>query len=276
MSSTPEHDRPVTVSISSRPQGKVATITLSNPSRLNSLSAALLNDLRSTVTELSETPGLRCVVITGGPCKNNRQVFVSGIDISEAKQWADAKAARDAITRLHLACKALRELPVPVIARLNGHALGGGLGIAVSTDLRIASSDALFGMPEVCRGVPSTIEAALLPRQIGDARARRLLLLGDLISASQAESWGLVDRVVAPSQLDAAVEEWVQLILQNGPEALRAQKRLMGVWEQVPLREAIDAGIWEFGRAFEGQGMESEGRRMMNEFGKQKAKKSRL
>ncbi|KAI1608134.1 enoyl-CoA hydratase [Exophiala viscosa] len=275
MPPTSKPNSPISVSISSYPQGKVATITLSNPKRLNSLSATLLTELKVSVNTLAQTLNLRCVVITGGPLAN-RDIFSAGIDISEAKAWPDAKAAREAITRLHLACKSLREIHVPVIARVNGHALGGGLGIAASADLRIASSTAMFGMPEVQRGVPSTIEAALLPRQIGAARGRRLLLLGDLITAEQAESWGLVDRVVDRKDLDGAVEEWVQLILRNGADALRAQKRLMAVWEQVPLREAIDAGIWEFGKAFEGQGMEAEGRRMMNEFGTPNKKKSKL
>ena len=101
--------------------------------------------------------------------------------------------------------------------------------------------------------------------------------MGDMISAEQAESWGLVDKVVKASELDNAVEEWVQMLLTAGPRALAGQKRLMSVWEQVPMREAVQAGIWEFGRAFEGSGDEAEGRRMMNQFRRQnKGTKSRL
>ena len=166
---------------------------------------------------------------------------------------------------------------MPVIARVNGHALGGGLLVMAAADLRIAVSSAMVGMPEVLRGVPSTIEAAMLPAQIGAARARRLLLLGDSISAKQAESWGLVDRVVEPDGLDAAVEEWIAQLLSAGPEALAAQKRLMLVWNRVPLDEGIEAGIWEFGKAFEAEGMNAEGRRMMNEFAsRNQRRKSRL
>lgn len=256
----------VMVAYSQREGGTVATVTIANPRRLNSLNSVILETFVSNISSLAQRPGLRCVIVTGGPCKGGQQAFVGGADISEMKDLPDAEAGRNFITKLHLACEALRELPVPVIACVNGHALGGGLLIAAAADLRIATSEALFGMPEVQRGVPSTIESALLPTQIGAARARRLLLLGDTISAQQAESWGLVDKVVQAYELDNAVEEWVQMLLRAGPRALSAQKRLMAVCEQVPLREAIKAGIWEFGRAFEGAGFESEGRRMMNEF----------
>ena len=171
----------------------------------------------------------------------------------------------------------MRDLPVPVIARINGHALGGGLLIMAAADLRVATTEALFGMPEVQRGVPSTVESALLPSQIGSARARRLLLLGDTVSASKAEEWGLVDKVVKANELNEAVESWVTMLLKAGPRALASQKRLMAVWEQVPIQEAIQAGVWEFGKAFEDPKLESEGRRMMSDFqGQNKERKSKL
>ncbi|KIW64129.1 hypothetical protein PV04_09084 [Phialophora macrospora] len=267
----------VTVSFSERRNDTVATLTISNPSRLNSLNTTVLDTIVSSISSLSDHRNLRCVIVTGAPLRAKQQAFVGGADISEMSNLPNAEAARTFITKIHLACQAFRDLPVPVIARVNGHALGGGLLIAAATDMRIASSTALFGMPEVQRGVPSTVESALLPAIIGSARARRLLLLGDMISAAQAESWGLVDRVVQPSELDDAVEEWVQMLLRAGPKALAAQKRLMSVWEQVPAQEAIHAGMWEFGQAFEGIGFDSEGRRMMNEFqARNHGRKSRL
>lgn len=147
-----------------------------------------------------------------------------------------------------------------------------------ATDLRIAAEGALFGMPEVRRGVPSTVDSALLPAAVGSLRARRLLLLGDTVSAEKAESWGLVDRVVPASELDSAVEEWVDLLLQAGPRALRGQKELMSVWDKVRPQEAIEAGVWEFGKAFEDvDGSESEPQRMIREFRENtKAKKSKI
>lgn len=264
---------PAAVSYSERSEGVIATITISNPKSLNSLNTHVLDALVSSISSVCQTSRLRCVIITG----QGQKAFIGGADILEMSEFPDSEAARKFITKLHLACQALRKLPVPVIARVNGHALGGGLVVVAAADLRVASSAARFGMPEVQRGVPSTVESALLPAQIGAARARRLLLLGDTISAQQAESWGLVDRVVPADELDDAVEEWTKLLLQAGPRALAAQKRLMAVWDEVPLPAAIEAGIWEFGKAFEGEGLEAEGRRMMKEFlALNKQRKSKL
>ena len=269
---------PAQTSLDERDSGVVATVTVQNPEKMNSLNSALLDALVESLDTLRKRRDLRCVVITGGPCTGSRQAFVAGADISELKDIRSAASGRAFITKLHLACKALREFPVPVIARINGYALGGGLLIATSTDLRVADSKALFGMPEVGLGVPSTIDSALLPYQIGALRARRLLLLGDTISARDAEQWGLVDKVVPTTDLDDAVEDWIQMFMKAGSKALKAQKDLLTTWEEASLPEAIQAGIWAFGRAFEdGPDSMSEGRRMMNSFGNQnKQKRSKL
>jgi enoyl-CoA hydratase/carnithine racemase len=138
-----------------------------------------------------------------------------------------------------------------VIARIEGYALGAGLEIAASCDLRVAADSAKFGMPEVKVGIPSVIEAALLPRLVGWGRARRLLYTGEIIDAGTAERWGLVERVVAPSELEAAIEEWAAAILAAGPQAIRLQKALIGEWEELSLAEAIERGIEAFAGAYE-------------------------
>lgn len=262
----PNEEIGVTTSSMQHVAGEVVTVTVSNPTRLNSLNTTILDELISTIASLAQRPDLRCVIVTGGPCVGSRRAFIGGADISEMKDFSNAQAARTFITKIHLACSALRNLQVPVLARVNGHALGGGLVIMAATDLRIAVPDALFGMPEVQRGVPSTVESALLPVQIGAARTRRLVLLGDTISAREAESWGLIDKVVQVDELDKAVDDWVQILLSAGPRALSAQKRLLAIWEQVPLGAAIEAGVWEWGKAFEDPGLQAEGRKMMTEF----------
>ncbi len=136
---------------------------------------------------------------------------------------------------MHRSCNALRELPVPVIARVNGYALGAGLEVAAACDLRIASSNAVFGMPEVKVGIPSVVEAALLPGLIGWGRTRELLLFGENIDAATALAWGLVEQVVAPDALDAAVEARLDALLAAGPQAVRLQKKLIRQWEDMTL-----------------------------------------
>jgi enoyl-CoA hydratase/carnithine racemase len=149
-----------------------------------------------------------------------------------------------------------------VIARIDGYALGAGLEVAVSCDLRVATTRAKFGMPEVKVGLPSVVEAALIPQLIGFGRARELLMLGETIDAETALRWGLVERVVAPDTLEREVESIISSLLAAGPQAVRLQKKLMQDWEQLPADAAISAGIDAFVRAFE----TDEPKRMLSAF----------
>src|SRR5262249_38327280 len=162
----------------------------------------------------------------------------------------DPDSAREFISRLHDACAALRGLAIPVIARISGYCLGAGLEIAASCDLRIASEGSIFGMPEVQVGIPSVIEAAVLPRLIGWGRSRELLLTGRGINAETALALGLVGRVVPAADLDSSVGEWIQAILEAGPRAVRLQKALIRDWERLSLDQAIERGIDSFAEAY--------------------------
>jgi enoyl-CoA hydratase/carnithine racemase len=189
---------------------------------------------------------LRVAVLTGA----GGRAFIGGADVNELVRL-EPGSARRFITTLHEACQAIRELPVPVIARIDGYCLGGGLEVAASCDLRVASEGSTFGMPEVRVGIPSVIEAALLPSIVGWGRARELVYTGESWGAGEALAAGLVEKVVVTSELDAAVEGWVAAILANGPRAIRAQKALIARWERLPIDEAIRAGIDAFEAAFE-------------------------
>ncbi|MEK9661455.1 MAG: enoyl-CoA hydratase-related protein, partial [Alphaproteobacteria bacterium] len=131
------------------------------------------------------------------------------------------------------------------------YCLGGGLEIAAACDLRIAADDARFAMPEVRVGIPSVIEAALLPALIGWGRTRRLLFTGETIDAATAYDWGFVEEVVPAGALDAAVDRTVDAILAAEPRAVRLQKALIAEWEHLPLDSAIAAGIDTFAAAFQ-------------------------
>jgi enoyl-CoA hydratase len=154
-----------------------------------------------------------------------------------------ADSARLFITRLHQACAAVRACPVPVIGRINGFCLGGGLEIAASCDMRVAADTATFGMPEVHMGIPSVIEAALLPGLIGWGRTREMLLTGRLYSAGEASGMGFVQAAVADDELDMAVDQRLAGIAKGTPKAVRAQKALIDRWERVSIDEGVFAGI---------------------------------
>jgi|HubBroStandDraft_3_1064219.scaffolds.fasta_scaffold128696_1 enoyl-CoA hydratase len=241
----------------------VAYLTISNEHKLNTLDSAMMEEFLRALQELARDESLRAVVLSGAGTK----AFIGGADIHEMSRL-DAVSGRAFITLLHRCCDALRELPVPVIARINGYALGAGLEIAAACDLRIAADTARFGMPEVKLGIPSVIEAALLPALIGWGRTRHLLLLGETITSAEAFQWGLVEMVVPLSRfyssaaLDEAVEVWVSSILKAGPRAIRLQKKLIRRWEDLPLSDAVRAGVDAFAAAWE----TDEPRRMMQEF----------
>jgi enoyl-CoA hydratase len=233
--------------IAKQPEGgRIARLTIDNRAKLNSLNRALMEEIVETMASVAADPGLRLAILTGA----GGRAFVGGADIGEIAAL-DHAAARSFITLVHRCCDALRRLPVPVIARIDGFALGAGLELAAACDLRVASEGSVFGMPEVAIGIPSVVEAALLPKLIGPGRARRLLLTGETIGAAEALAWGLVDAVAPADRLDAAVDCLVRPILAAGPRAVRLQKSLILDWEELPVGAAIQRGIDSFVSAFD-------------------------
>ena len=226
--------------------GRLAWLTIDNEAKLNSLNWALMREIVATMAGLAADPELRLAILTGA----GGRAFAGGADIDEIAAL-DRDSARAFITLVHRCCDAFRRLPVPVIARIDGYALGAGLELAAACDLRVASERSVFGMPEVAIGIPSVVEAALLPRLIGEGHARRLLLTGETIDAQQALAWGLVDRVAPADALDEAVERLARPILAAGPHAIRLQKSLILDWEELPTDAAIERGIEVFVSAFD-------------------------
>src|SRR5205823_6441044 len=237
----------VSVAREDRPEGGyLARLVIDNASKLNALNRELMVEIVEAVKALEVDPELRLVIVTGA----GERAFVGGADINELAAL-DADSAREFITLVHRCCDGFHRLPVPVIARVNGYALGAGLELAAACDLRVASEGAVFGMPEVRVGIPSVVEAALLPRLIGEGRARRLLLTGVTIDAQEALAWALVDAVAPPDRLDVVVEGFPDAILAGGPNAIRLQKRLIREWQDLSATAGIARGIETFVEAFE-------------------------
>ncbi len=232
----------------------VARITLTRKEKANALDSEMAADLRRAVLE-SAACGPRVVVVSG------ERHFCGGADIREM-EGLDAAGAERFIRGLHEAFLAVREHPAPVVAAVRGAALGAGLELLVSCDLSVAAEDAIFGLPEPHVGLPSVIEAALLPGLIGLGRARELLFLGDPIAAAEAARIGLVGEVVPAADLDAAVHAKVDRLSRHGPSGLSAQKKLIADWLNLPLDEAVEAGVAAFRSVYESE----EPRRAMKEF----------
>ncbi|HIA48161.1 MAG TPA: enoyl-CoA hydratase [Candidatus Hydrogenedentes bacterium] len=226
-------------------EGHTACITFHRPAKLNVINRKAMTTLREMIVKVSKRPDLRCVILNGGGDK----AFIGGADITDMFDL-DPKSAREFITRLHRVCQAIRDCPAPVIARIDGYCLGAGMEIAAACDLRIATTTSQFGMPEVQVGIPSVIEAVLLPRLIGWGKTSELLLTGKIISAHEAESIGFVERVVQPDKLDSALKEWTTAMLSAGPLAIWSQKSLIRQWETLNVDDGIRAGIDAFAHAF--------------------------
>lgn len=235
----------------------IATLTICNAGVLNILNTAAITGVTQGLASLAGDDTLRALIVRG----ESERSMIGGADIKEMARLDQASAERF-ITCLRDLCEAARSFPVPVIARLPGYCLGGGLEFAAACDFRIAAHDAKFAMPEVRVGIPSVIHAALLPRLIGWGRARWLIMTAATIDAPTALNWGLVDVVASEGGLDAAVEESILALLQCGPQAIRAQKALLRRWEELPLTESVDHSIKVFGASF----LSGEPQRMMGDF----------
>ena len=180
--------------------------------------------------------GLRVAVIAG-----RGRNFCGGADASELKAL-NPRTGAQFVTRIHDVCRAIRALPVPVVARLHGAVIGAGLEIAAACDLRVAAEGTKFSMPEVRLGIPSVVEAALLPRLMGSGRAAWLVLTGDAIDARRALEWGLVEEIGDGGNL-------VEKLRSNDPQALRMQKQLLQLWDEAPLATSVAASIERFAQA---------------------------
>ena len=217
----------------------VARIFLNRPEKANALNSAMLSALAGALESL-DLATLRVVVLAG-----RGRNFCGGADANELKAL-DPQTAPAFVTRIHKVCSAVRALPVPVVAQLHGAVIGAGLEIAAACDLRVAAEGTKFSMPEVRLGIPSVVEAALLPRLMGSVRAAWLVLTGEAIDARRALEWGLIEET-APD-VDLALEKLVKSLMAGAPQALREQKRLLHLWDEAPLATAVAASIAAFGR----------------------------
>src|SRR5262245_25884183 len=226
-------------------RGDVVWCALDRPP-LNLFEPGLIATLRATFETLERDTSIRAAVIMG-----RGRAFTAGMDV-HVLHGLDAASARALITDLCAAIDAVHRAPFPVLAAVHGACLGAGFELALACDVRVAATNASFGLPEVRVGVPSVIQAALLPPLVGPGRAAEMLLLAERVDASRALAWGLVNRVVEPAALSAAVDETLAAVLACAPGAVRAQKALMIRWRESDLPSAVRAGIDAFAACYAG------------------------
>ncbi|HEY6561317.1 MAG TPA: enoyl-CoA hydratase-related protein [Polyangiaceae bacterium] len=233
-------------------RGSVVVVTLARETRANALSRALIIELGRIGAELAASDTVRAVVLTGSGDK----AFCAGADLKE-RQGMAPDAVREQLRLYQSELSWLRQLAVPTVAAINGIALGGGLELALLCDLRVAAEHAVLGLPETSLGIiPGAGGTQLLPRLIGEARAKELILRGSRVNAREALALGLVNRVTDPEH--AVLEdtlEWLRPIAEGAPIAQRAALRAVRVALDMPLAEGL-----EFERALYDGCLESEDR----------------
>lgn len=223
--------------------GPVGRLVIDHPERRNAIGPAVIAALAGCCAELAANDRLRLVTIRGAD-----GVFAAGANV-KVMRGLDSEGARTFISSLHAAIDAVRRLPVPVIAIIESYCFGAAMELAAACDMRLAADTLAAGMPEVRVGIPSVIEACLLPRLIGWGRTSELLLTGRSIDADEALRIGFVEKVAPPAGIGAALAEWEDAILGCSPAAIRAQKAVMRGWE-ADDRAGISASIDAFAECF--------------------------
>ncbi|MCK9627420.1 MAG: enoyl-CoA hydratase-related protein [Bacteroidales bacterium] len=213
---------------------QICTLKISNPSQLNALNSSVLKELDEAVSEIEINPDIRVLIITG-----EGRSFVAGADISEMSEL-DSVAAGEFAFRGASVFRKIELLQIPVIAAINGFALGGGCELALSCDIRIASDNAKLGQPEVSLGItPGFSGTVRLGRIVGPAKAKELIFTGRVIDSSEALSIGLVNKVCNSENLMDEVIKMASIIANNAPIAVKNAKSSINDSSDLPADDAI-------------------------------------
>ncbi len=225
--------------------GPVATITLNRPSALNALNVRMLEELSEALARLGGDENVRAVILTGAGTK----AFAAGADIGELNALPSARAAEAQARKGQALTTLIERLRVPVIAAVNGFALGGGCELAMACDIRIASENAKFGQPEVNLGIlPGYGGTQRLTRLVGEGTAMYLCLTGEMIDAQEALRVGLVQKVVPLDGLLREAQRIAGLIVAKAPLAVAAAKRAIVEGASVPLSDGLALEALLFGQ----------------------------
>ncbi|KAF1016441.1 MAG: Short-chain-enoyl-CoA hydratase [Stenotrophomonas maltophilia] len=239
-------DTPAALPVSVSDDGAIRTITVQRPDKLNTLNAVTLQALDTAFSEAAAAPGVRVVVLTGaGP-----KAFVAGADIAEMNTLS-AVQGRDFSLLGQALMRRIERMPKPVIARINGFALGGGLELAMACHLRVAADTAKVGQPEINLGlIPGFGGSQRLLRLCGRAATLELCLLGAPVNAERALQLGIVNEVVPADALDAGVGDIAQQLARSAPLALRGLLDAVHVGGECSLEAGLEYESAQFGLLF--------------------------
>jgi enoyl-CoA hydratase len=224
----------------------IATLFINRPTKLNALNKATIHELHDALKTVDENPEVRVVIITG----SGEKAFVAGADIAEFAHFSAEEGTLLAAKGQQILFDFIENMKTPVIAAINGFALGGGLELAMACHIRIASDNAKMGLPETSLGViPGYGGTQRLPQLVGKGKANEMIMTAGMISADDAKSWGLVNDVVPQTELMSSCEKIASKIAKNSPRAISAA--IVSVNAQ--YKDGVDGyktEIAEFGKCF--------------------------
>ncbi|RYL91015.1 enoyl-CoA hydratase [Sporolactobacillus sp. THM7-4] len=235
-------------SVEIKTEEHIACLTINRPEALNSLNTKVLKELEEAYNSIARQADIRVVIMTG----SGEKAFVAGADIGEMKDKTPDEARTFSQYGQRLMRK-IEQLPQPVIAAVNGFALGGGCELALACDMRLASRNARFGQPEVTLGIiPGFGGSQRLPRLVGAGIAKELLLTGAIITADRAREIGLVNEVYETrTELDEKAFQLAKTIAKRAPLAVRQTKQLVNRGLEISLDQALNDEVEQFSRLFE-------------------------
>jgi enoyl-CoA hydratase len=216
----------------------VLRLTLNRPEVLNAIDGRMLDEIRATLADAATDPEVRVILVDAA----GDRAFSAGIDVAYVKDMHGVEA-REVGRALHRTFLDLRTTEKPIVCAIDGLCLGAGLELAVSCDFMIASDRSRFGLPNIHRGIPAIVEAAILPLCVGIQGAREMAYMGEFWDAAKAERRGLVNTVVPHAGLDAEARSWCARLAEKSPAALATQKEIIHKWMTTDLESAIDFSI---------------------------------
>lgn len=228
-------------------EGNIAIVTINRPKALNALNSETLKELNAVIEDLENDKEIYCVILTGSGEKS----FVAGADIAEMKDLNEAQGKEFGELGNKVFLR-LEDLDKPVIAAIQGFALGGGCEISMACDIRIASEAAVFGQPEVGLGItPGFGGTQRLPRIVGLGKAKEMIYTGRNIKADEAYRIGLVNKVVPLENLMEEAKKMASIIISNAPIAVKLAKDAINRGMQVDIDKAIEIEAGDFGSCFD-------------------------
>jgi enoyl-CoA hydratase len=227
-------------------RGRALWITFDRPEKLNVVHPEDLSGLRDVITGLAA--GVQAIVFTGA----GQAAFSAGMNIDAFGGLTPARA-HALIGDLAQVMRAVRHSPVVTVAAINGYCLGAAFELALACDLRVVAPAASFGLPEIKVGVPSVIDAALLPAFVGLSKAREMVLTGDIYTLDQLPPASIANVVAEPGELDTAVESLLDRVATHPPVVTAAQRRLFDIWLNNGLDASVNASMTEFAQVFASQ-----------------------